>query len=208
MIDLKHALQEEGIKVAHIKTDSVKLPKATKKAINFVKNFGKKYGYTFEHEATYDMFCLVNDTVYVARNVEDNHWVAIGAEFRHPYIFKTLFSHESIDFWDMCETKAVTTALYLDMNEELEEDEHNYQFVGKAGSFVPIKPGFGGGSLMREKEGKYYAVTGTKGWRWLESEIVKETGKEEDIDIDYFRYLVDKAVAHLSEFCEFDVLVS
>jgi hypothetical protein len=208
MIDLKHALQEEGIKVAHIKTDSVKLPKATKKAINFVKNFGKEYGYTFEHEATYDMFCLVNDTVYVARNVEDKHWVAIGAEFRHPYIFKTLFSHEPIDFWDMCETKAVSTALYLDMNEELEEDEHNYQFVGKAGSFVPIKPGFGGGLLMREKEGKYYAVTGTKGWHWLESEIVKETGKEEDIDIDYFRYLVDKAVAHLSEFCEFDILVS
>lgn len=208
MIDLKHALQKEGIKVAHIKTDSVKLPKATKKAINFVKNFGKEYGYTFEHEATYDRFCLVNDAVYVAYNAEDNRWAATGAEFRHPYVFKTLFSHEPIDFWDMCETKAVTTALYLDMNEELEEDEHNYQFVGKAGSFVPIKPGLGGGSLMREKEGKYYAATGTKGWRWLESEIVKETSKEEDIDIDYFRYLVDKAVAHLSEFCEFDELVS
>jgi len=208
MIDLKHALQEEGIKIAHIKTDSVKLPKATKKAINFVKNFGKKYGYTFEHEATYDIFCLVNDTVYVAYNAEDSHWVAIGAEFQHPYVFKILFSHEPINFWDMCETKAVTTALYLDMNEELEEDEHNYQFVGKAGSFVPIKPGFGGGSLMREKEGKYYAATGTKGWRWLEAEIVKETSKEEDIDINYFRYLVDKAVAHLSEFCEFDELVS
>ena len=208
MMDLKHALQEEGIKLAHIKTDSVKLPNATKKAINFVKKFGKEYGYTFELEATYDTFCLVNDTVYVARNAEDSHWVAIGAEFRHPYIFKTLFSHEPIDFWDMCETKAVTTALYLDMNEELEEDEHNYQFVGKAGSFVPIKPGCGGGSLMREKEGKYYAATGTKGWRWLEAEIVKETGKEEAIDIDYFRYLVDKAIAHLSEFCEFDALVS
>ncbi len=208
MIELKHALRQEGIKVVHIKTDSVKLPKATKKAINFVKKFGKEYGYTFAHEATYDTFCLVNDAVYVARNAEDSHWVAIGAEFRHPYIFKTLFSHEPIDFWDMCETKAVTTALYLDMNEELEEDEHNYQFVGKAGSFVPIKPGCGGGSLMREKEGKYYAATGTKGWRWLEAEIVKGTGKEEDIDIDYFRYLVDKAIAHLSEFCEFDALVS
>ena len=208
MIDLKHALQEEGIKLAHIKTDSVKIPNATKKAINFVKNFGKKYGYTFEHEATYDVFCLVNDAVYVARDAEDGHWTATGAEFRHPYIFKTLFSHELIDFRDMCETKAVTTALYLDMNEELKEDEHNYQFVGKAGSFVPIKPGFGGGSIMREKEGKYYAATGTKGWRWLESEIVKETGKEEDIDIDYFRYLVDKAVAHLSEFCDFEELVN
>jgi hypothetical protein len=208
MIDLKHALKEEGITVAHIKTDSVKLPKATKKAINFVKNFGKEYGYTFEHEATYDTFCLVNDAVYVARDAEDGHWAATGAEFQHPYIFKTLFSHEPIDFWDMCEAKAVTTALYLDMNEELEEDEHNYQFVGKAGSFVPIKPGFGGGSLMREKEGKYYAATGTKGWRWLEAQAVQETGKEDDINLDYFRYLVDKAVAHLSEFCEFDELVN
>ena len=208
MIDLKHALQEEGIQVAHIKTDSVKIPKATKKAIKFVVDFGLKYGYTFEHEATYDMFCLVNDSVYVARDVEDRHWVAVGKEFQHPYIFKTLFSHEPITFNDLCETKSVTTALYLDMNEGLPEEEHAYQFVGKAGSFVPIKPGLGGGELLRIKEDKYYAATGTKGWRWLEAATVLDTKREDDIDLEYFRHLVDKAVAHLSEFCEFDELVA
>ena len=30
---------------------------------------------------------------------------------------------------DMCETKSVTTALYLDMNENLPEDQHNYVFI-------------------------------------------------------------------------------
>ena len=29
--------------------------------------FANKYGYTFEHEATYDRMCLVNDAVYIAR---------------------------------------------------------------------------------------------------------------------------------------------
>ena len=40
------------------------------------------------------------------------------------------------EFNDLCETKAVTTALYLDMNEDLPDGEHDYHFVGKAGLFV------------------------------------------------------------------------
>ena len=38
---------------------------------------------------------------------------------------------------------------------------HNYRFIGKVGQFCPIKDGCGGGLLMREKDGKYYAATGT-----------------------------------------------
>jgi len=207
MIDLKHALQEEGIPLAHIKTDSVKIPNATKKAIKFVKDFGEKYGYIFEHEATYDVMCLTNDAVYVARDSEDGHWVAVGAQFQHPYIFKTLFSHEPVVFDDLCETKSVTTALYLDMNEDLPEEEHNYQFVGRAGSFVPIKPGLGGGQLMRIKDDKYYAATGTKGWRWLQAATVLEAKRERDIDMRYFDELVEKAKVTLEEFVEFEELV-
>ena len=30
-------------------------------------DFGERYGYTFEHEATYDRMCLVNDAVYIAK---------------------------------------------------------------------------------------------------------------------------------------------
>jgi hypothetical protein len=66
MIDLKRALQEKGDQVVHIKTDSVKIPDASQDLIEYVIEFGRQYGYEFEHEATYDRFCLVNDAVYVA----------------------------------------------------------------------------------------------------------------------------------------------
>ena len=207
MIDLKHAVQEKGFTVAHIKTDSIKIPNATKDIIEFVMEFGAKYGYTFEHEATYEKMCLVNDAVYVAK-YKDGEWTATGAQFQVPYVFKTLFSHEPIEFRDLCETKTVTSALYLDMNEGLPEGEHNYHFVGKAGLFCPILPGCGGGLLMREKDGKYNAATGTKGYRWLESEVVKSLGKEDCIDKRYYASLVDEAIASISEYGDFEAFAS
>lgn len=206
MIDLKHEVQKRGWTVAHIKTDSIKIPEANKDIIDFVIEFGKKYGYDFEHEVTYEKICLVNDAVYIAKDT-NGKWHAIGAQFSHPYVFKTLFSGEPIEFNDLCETKAVTTALYLDMNEDLPDGEHDYHFVGKAGLFCPIKPGAGGGLLMREKEGKYYAATGTKGYRWLEAEMVKELNKEDDIDLTYHRTLVDKAIATISKYGDFECFI-
>ena len=207
MVDLKEEVQKRGYTVAHIKTDSIKIPDATQEIIEFVCEFGKKYGYTFEHEATYEKMCLVNDAVYIAK-YKDGEWTATGAQFAHPYLFKTLFSHEPIVFKDMCETKTVSTALYLDMNEGMKEDEHNYHFVGKAGEFCPMKPGTGGGILLREKDGKYYAATGSKGYRWLEAEVVKETGKENDIDRSFFDSLVNEAVKDISEYGDFEWFVS
>lgn len=207
MIDLKREVISRGYTVAHIKTDSIKIPDADSKIIEFVIEFGKKYGYTFEHEATYDKMCLVNDAVYIAR-YQDGTWTATGAQFAQPYVFKTLFSKEPIIFRDKCETKAVSTSLYLDMNEGLKEDEHDYRFVGKVGSFCPIKAGCGGGLLMREKEGKYHAATGTKGYRWLESEMVQSLNKEDDIDESYYKKLVDEAVADISKYGDFEWFVS
>jgi hypothetical protein len=203
MIDLKHEVQARGFTVAHIKTDSIKIPNATREIIDFVMEFGKKYGYIFEHEATYKKMCLVNDAVYIAQ-YDNGEWTATGTQFQVPYVFKKLFSKEPIEFRDMCETKSVTSSLYLDMNEALPENEHEYQFVGKVGSFCPIKAGCGGGILLREKDGKYYAATGTKGYRWLESEVVKNLGKENDIDRSYYDRLVDEAVAAISEFGDFE----
>ncbi|MCX7817556.1 MAG: DUF5906 domain-containing protein [Syntrophales bacterium] len=211
MIELKHAVQERGFKVAHIKTDSIKIPNATPEIIEFIKSFGVWYGYTFEHEATYDRLCLVNDAVYIARYKDGKHageWTATGAQFAQPYVYKTLFSKEKIEFGDMCETKSVSTALYLDMNEGLGEEEHEYHFVGKVGAFCPIKPGKGGGVLLREKDGKYYAATGSKGYRWLEAEVVKALGKEEDVDRTFYAELVDDAVANISKFGDFEWFVS
>jgi energy-coupling factor transporter ATP-binding protein EcfA2 len=211
MIDLKHAVQEQGFKVAHIKTDSIKIPDANQYIVKFVMDFGKKYGYTFEHEATYEKMCLVNDAVYIAKYKDGKHageWTATGAQFAQPYVYKTLFSKENIEFEDMCETKSVSTNLYLDMNENLPEDEHQYHFVGKVGSFCPIKPGGGGGLLLREKEGKYYAAGGSKGYRWLEAEVVKQLAKQDTIDRTYYGKLVDDAMGNISKYGDFEWFVS
>lgn len=216
MRTLQDEVQNKGFVVAHIKTDSIKIPDATPEIINFCMDFAKKYGYTFEHEATYDRMCLVNDAVYIARYKDGKHageWTATGAQFAVPYVFKKLFSKEPIEFDDMCETKSVATSIYLDKNENLPEGEHNYNFVGKIGNFCPIKPGCGGGELLREGKDnsgntKYVAVTGTKGQRWLESETVKILNKEDDIDKSYYDILVNKAVEKISEFGDFEWFVS
>ena len=223
MIDLKHEVEARGFTVAHIKTDSIKIPNATPEIIEFVMEFGKKYGYEFEHEATYKKMCLVNNAVYIAKyedpNIcknmygyipgdnakKGNQWSATGAQFAVPYTFKTLFSHEPITIDDMCETKSVKSAIYLDYNENLPEGEHEYKFIGKVGSFCPVKPGLGGALLVREavdKEGKikYDSVTGTKGYRWSDAESIKELNKIEAIDRMYYQALVDEAVASISKY--------
>lgn len=218
MINLKHEVQARGFTVAHIKTDSIKIPNATTDIIQFVMDYGKMYGYNFEHEDTYDRMCLVNDAVYIAKyskphvdkkTKKEVWWTATGTQFQVPYVFKTLFSKEDILFEDMCETKSVTSALYLDTNEGLEEGQHNYHFVGKVGSFCPIKPGCGGGLLLRETTGKngeigYASAVGAKGYRWLESEMVKELHKEDCIDRSYYNALVDAAVKDISLYGDFE----
>lgn len=275
MVNLKHEVQKRGFTVAHIKTDSIKIPDATPDIIKFVSDYGKMYGYTFEHEATYDRMCLVNDAVYIAKykdakwcdeyyghipeknGKKSNGWTATGTQFQVPYVFKQLFSKEDIVFEDMCETKSVQAGtMYIDMNEnlpsvsefenlkmyrnrypnwplsndkitkkvnnllehykDLSDEEldseiskgHNYIFVGRVGQFCPIKSNFGGGILYREKDGKYFAVTGTKGYRWLESEMVKSLGKENDIDRSYYNNLVNEAIEAISFYGDFEWFVS
>lgn len=269
MIDLKHAVQEQGFIVAHIKTDSIKIPDATPEIIDFVMEFGARYGYTFEHEATYDRMCLVNDAVYIAKYATaekcqdmygyvpgDNkkkggQWTATGTQFAVPYVFKTLFSKEEIIFEDLCEVKEVKSgSIYVDMNENLPDvsalekeyskirtqfrkgeisdttyestmtdlrpkiaDGHDYHFVGRIGQFTPIKPNCGGGILVREMTDwdgstKYNSVTGTKGYRWLESEIVRNLGKDADVDYEYYNELVTDAVHTIVSYGDFEWFVS
>lgn len=209
MINLKHEVQKRGFTVAHIKTDSIKIPDATPEIIQFVMDYGKQYGYTFEHEATYEKMCLVNDAVYIAKYADGKHageWTATGTQFQVPYVFKTLFSKEPITFDDMCETKSVTTSLYLDFNENLPEDEHDYRFVGKIGKFTPVKAGCGGAILLREKDGKYYAATGSKGYRWMESDMVRD--KQDIIDISFYGKQVDEAIAAIEEYGNVDEFIN
>lgn len=222
MVSLKYEVQVRGFTVAHIKTDSIKIPNATPEIIEFCMDFAKKYGYTFEHEATYSKMCLVNKSTYIAKYSDDEtingkkagQWAATGDQFQVPYVFKTLFSKEPILFEDMCETYEVKTALYLDMNEDLPEGEHNYIFIGRVGLFCPIKPGCGGGLLMREAvdkktgEKKYDSANGAKDYRWKEAEVVKGLGKEDTIDRSFYNHLVDEAVATISDYVDFEQFVA
>ena len=258
---LKNEVEKRGFIVAHVKTDSIKIPDATEEIKEFICNFGKEYGYTFETEAEFEKFCLVNNAVYVAKFKEEQFdkktgetywWTATGTQFAVPYVFKKLFSKKPIVFEDMCETKEVQgTAIYLDMNETLPDvsrlekeldtlakkyrDEnglypmdvtikmeelskkietgHNRIFVGRVGNFCPIKQGCGGADLvkeMKDKDGnvKYDSVTGTKGYRWLESEMVRSMGKEKDIDRSYYDTLVDAAVETIAQFGDFEYFAS
>lgn len=212
MVNLRHEVEDRGYCVAHIKTDSIKIPNADDEIIKFVMDYGKQYGYTFEHEATYERMCLVNNAVYIAKykgGKHDGEWTATGAEFQVPYVFKTLFSHEPIEFSDLCETRSVKSALYLDMNEGLGEGEHDYKFVGRVGLFCPVKAGCGGGLLMRESgPDKYAFATNCTGYRWLEAEDVRNSGREDIIDERYYMQMCDDAKEHISEFGDFDRFVN
>lgn len=225
---LKQEVQKQGYQVCHIKTDSIKIPNWDEKIFDFVRKFGHEFGYNFETEYEFDRFCLVNDAVYIAhdKNWEaaakkkpeeawKKGWDATGTQFQIPYVFKTLFAKAYIEFEDMCETKQVTTTLYLDMDENLPEGEHDYHFVGRVGQFCPIRAGMGGGRLVREavdKDGniKYDSATGAKDYRWLESEDVRNSiyyemeELYEIIDLSYYDRLVDQAVEDISQYGDFD----
>lgn len=204
MIDLKHFVQEQGFTVAHIKTDSIKIPNATPEIIEQVMRFGEKYGYQFEHETTYSKFCLVNDAVYIARTGSgpDAYWTAVGAQFAHPYVFKTLFCGDEIQFADLCETKQVTKgAMYIDFDaveKPMVFADRDMHFVGRSGLFVPVISG--GGILYRVNDDKAYAVTGTKGWQWIEAEIALEGPDEHQVDMTYFYKLVQDARKQIEKF--------
>jgi hypothetical protein len=223
MIDLKHALQKKGVQVVHIKTDSVKIPDATPEIIQFVIDFGTKYGYDFEHEETYDKFCLVNDAVYVAgiqtvpweEGFPKYKWTAVGAQFQHPYVFKTLFSGEDLAFEDYCEARSVVKGtMYIydgperPVNGLLDGDATKMRHVGRTGLFVPVEKN--GGALFRVNEDKYYAVSGTKGHLWMEADVAIEAGEQDDLEIDmtYFEKLRADAVNAIEQFGSFERLVS
>ena len=192
---------------------------------------------------------------------EPTKWTATGAQFQVPYVFKKCFSHEPIEFSDLCETKEVKTVMHLDMNEGLDDGQqaiyerlkevrakavagekltgpeskllynevyaemtdselaaklasyHSYQFIGRVGLFSPIKPGCGGGELVREQLKKdgligFDAVVGTKGYRWLESEEVLKKHKEKDIDLSYYDNLANSAIDTISNYGDYEWFVS
>lgn len=255
MKTLQDEVEKRGFKIVAIKTDSIKIANATKEIVAFCIEFAKKYSYTFEFEAFYDRICQINDADYIARYKDPEYcektfgfvpkdnkkhpmeWTATGKQFAVPYVFKTLFSKESIKFEDLCETFSVKSALYLDMNEKLPDvseyekefekleskykkgqlsdttfesecarlndkiaEGHDYRFVGKVGQFTPIKAGEGGGVLVRKQGEKYYAAANSTGYRWVESDMIKDPENHDKIDLSFYRNMVDKMLAEINQY--------
>lgn len=204
MIQLKQYVQDMGYKVVHIKTDSIKIANANDEIVDLIFEFGEKFGYRFEHEKTYQKFCLVNDAVYIAKtsNGNDVDWTAVGAQFQVPYVFKTLFLGEPILRHDLAETKQVSKG-HMVLN--LPSGPH---FVGRTGRFVPVIEESGlGGKLVRKFDDKEYAVAGTKGYLWIESHMAKDIPLEQ-IDHSYFEKMADDARATIEKFGSFEEFVS
>lgn len=241
MVDLLFFLQDHDIQVVHIKTDSVKIPNITADIVQMVQEFGRKYGYNFKHEATYNKMCLVNDAVYIASvgwTEEDgdvDYWSATGAQFKHPVVFKALFSGEPIKFDDLAETKKVQGdwAMFLDYDEAEATPATPYKgmhFIGKTGKFLPVYKHAGGAKLvkLKNREGKPYAVSGTNGHLWLEADLVRElnlnavdrmlfedltqtvadTGSITDVvDMSYYETLAQEAIEAINKFGKFEEFI-
>lgn len=274
MINLRHEVEDRGFTVVHCKTDSIKIVSPSDELLAFAQEYAAKYGFHFKVEARYERICLVNDAVYIAREEEEG-WTATGAQFKHPVVFKRLFTHEDLTFKDYCETKAVSSAMYLDFNEDTYNDIvaeeanissfekelkrvektmtkfqerlldenltsemaetiknqleriknedipgiegkildaqtrlgelHRYKFIGKVGRFLPVKPGLGGGQLVRDQNGKYNFVGGTSEYRWKEAEVLEgDPNWLDQIDMRYYNGLCNDAVAAIEEFGSFE----
>lgn len=185
MVDLQEAVEAKGYTVVHIKTDSIKVANVDQEIADFIFEFGKKYGYTFEWEATYETVCLIDKANYIFHNETHEletevlkEWGVTGAIFADPVVFKTLFTKEPLVDDDFAITKEVAGAsIYL--------GEH---FIGR---IAEIYASLTGEEAKRvTPEGKEGALNGTKGFLWKQ---FSEYGGKEDVDMAYYHKEVEKA---------------
>lgn len=170
MVDLKFAVEEQGYKVCHIKTDSVKVPNADEKIIKFIEDFGARpeYNYKFEHEHTYKRMALINNAVYIAQ-LEDDSWSPVGAEYANTYLLKRVWTKEELVDRDFFITKQSKGYIYL-----------GDEFVGKVGSIYASKSG--AECMWTEDDKNFKSVTGTKGY------LFKQTDQFDIEDVDFAYY--------------------
>lgn len=206
----------------HVKTDSIKLPNPLPSKVDFVVEYGKKFGYIFEHEMTFERLALVDKANYVGKGSWGKHegeWTATGLMFSRPYPFKYLFSGEPISINDMAETMGVHTGrgIYklseekVNTNPDLlkeaydvtvastKEWQQNLQYVGRIGKFTPVVPGSGGYILLRESRGSFSALSGTKGYLWIETEQLKTLQELPMVDESYYRKQVEECMEAIAK---------
>ena len=188
MLALKQQLDIRDIEWCHFKTDSVKLVDPSEDDIEFVKEFGKQYGYTFAHEATYSRMALVTKADYIAQyawsdegDEKIGQWEVVGARFADPVVYKKIFSKEEMTEEDYFLTKTATAPIYL-----------GEEFIGKV---AKVYCSNSGQELVRvdhskevEKRG---AVSGTKNYEW---ELASRFKGLKDINMDYYGKKVEAAL--------------
>jgi hypothetical protein len=190
MINLKHEVQERGYTVAHIKTDSIKIPNADQEILDFVFDYGKQYGYTFEHEDTYKRLALVNKSTYICQDM-DGEWHATGAQFQDPYVFKTLFSKEPLKKEDFFVTKEVKNAsVFL-----------GEKFIGRLAEVYASETGE---EMFRVADEKKGSISGTKGFKW---KLSKDWAGHKDLDMTYYKDLVEKAIEAIGKIGDITVMI-
>jgi hypothetical protein len=103
---------------------------------------------------------------------------------------------------EYAEAKNGKMAIRKQINAVKEEIEqiHNLRFIGRCGLFVPVVEGNDGGHLLRIDGEKVGSVSGTKGYRWLEAAEVIKNGLEDQIDMSYYRKLIDTSIAHIAAY--------
>jgi hypothetical protein len=83
-------------------------------------------------------------------------------------------------------------------------DNAGMVFVGRTGRFVPVTEASGGALLWRVKDDKRYAVSGTKGYFWLEADVAKAMSSQVEVDMTYFDNLVEEAKKTIGKFGDFE----
>lgn len=179
MATLRRELLSRGVNTIHIKTDSIKLQNPSPEIVDFVMEFGRQYGYTFESEGYYDEFWLFDKAVNVGRKGES--YSVTGAQYAHPVVYKTLFTGETPVLEDYYETKKVAgeAAIYFQ-----DPTTGGRVFAGRVARVAAATNGYEVLRCVGEKEG---AVSGTKGYLW------SPTASLTEIDYRYYDELVEKA---------------
>lgn len=183
MVLLKHEMKKQGIKLIHTKTDSVKLLDPTPEQVQWVVDFGTKYGYTFEVEHIYKRMTLVNKAALIGEYYNEKKgkdvWDPVGTMFLEPYTLKTLFTREEIVPEDLYLIKQIKKGrLYLD-GKHLGRFAHVY--AAKDGHVLE----------NRHDDGRVTAPTGTKGYLF---KSVDEYTDGSDVDLTYYEAAVKKTV--------------
>lgn len=118
MIKAQEFLEDRGVNVIHIKTDSIKMTDYTDDDLQAIFDLAHEFGYNFDIECRYDRLALVNKSTLIGHHKGDpmtgkKSWEAVGAQFAVPFVFKTLFSQEDVEEKDFHILKSVKSSIYL-----------------------------------------------------------------------------------------------